>query len=178
MELTRRKIKKFTNEKIMEETNVIEYKIGDILKYYIKCGDKIQVNYGHLVIIVNKDIYKVSNINNNIIHKVDRKDVVKKIDDYLYFDSISSIYYLLFRFLILQIVMFSFYYLYTYHNKDLIIMGNIVINNFNIFIKTISKQLIISSNNFNIFIKNTTTQLIIHKDKIIKFFNKNGTIII
>ena len=57
-------------------------------------------------------------------------------------------------------------------------MGNIVINNFNIFIKTISKQLIISSNNFNIFIKNTTTQLIIHKDKIIKFFNKNGTIII
>lgn len=178
MELTRRKIKKFTNEKIMEETNVIEYKIGDILKYYIKCDDKIQVNYGHLVIIVNKDIYKVSNINNNIIHKVDRKDVVKKIDDYLYFDSISSIYYLLFRFLIFQILMFLFYYLYTFHNKDFIIMGNIIIKNFNIFIKTIAKQLIIPKDNFNIFIKNATTQLIIHKDKIIKFFNKNGTIII
>ena len=35
MELTRRKIKKVTNEKIMEDTNVIEYKIGDILKFSI-----------------------------------------------------------------------------------------------------------------------------------------------
>lgn len=178
MELTRRKIKKVTNEKIMEETNVIEYKIGDILKYYIKCGDKIQVNYGHLVTIVNRDIYKVSNIKNNIIHKVDRKDVVKKIDDSLYFDSISSIYNLLFHFLILQIVMFLCYYLYTFHNKDFIIMTN----NLNIFIKNAIPQLIIYKNivihNCNIFIKNASTQIIVHKDKIIKFFNKNETIII
>ena len=192
MELTKRKIKKVNTEQIIKETNIIEYKVGDILKYYIKSGDKIEINYGHLVIIVNKDIYKVSNINNNII----RKDVVKKIDDYLYFDSISSIYYLLFRFLILQILMFSCYYLYTFHNKDFIIMGNIVIKNFNIFIESISKELIIHKNNFNIFIKNATkqliipkdnfnifiknatTQLIIYKDTIIKFFNKNETIII
>jgi len=196
MELTKRRIKKVNTEQIIQETNIIDYKVGDILKYYIKSGDKIEVNYGHLVTIINKDLYKVSNINNNIIQKVDRKDVVKKIDDYLYFDSISSIYYLLFRFLILQIVMFSCYYIYTFYNKDFIIMGNIAIKNFNIFIGSISKeliihkdnfnifiknatkQLIIPKDNFNIFIKNATTQLIIYKDTIIKFFNKNETIII
>jgi hypothetical protein len=170
MELTKRRIKKVNTEQIIPETNIIEYKVGDILKYYTKSGDKIEINYGHLVIIVNKDIFKISNIKNNLIQKVDRKDVVKKIDDYLYFDSISSIYYLLFRFLILQILMFSCYYLYTIHNKDFIIMGNIVIKNFNVFIETISKQLIIPKNNFNLFIKNATTQLIIHKDKIIVIF--------
>ena len=69
--------------------------------------------------------------------------------------------------------MFSCYYLYTFHKKDFIIMSNIVINNFNIFVKNALTQLIIINNmvinNFNIFVKNASTQLIIIKDKLIKF---------
>lgn len=169
MELTRRKIKKVNNEKTIEITK-IKYDVGDILKYYVNNGDKCKINYGKVTHIVNQDLYKVINISTNKIDKINNGDIIKKIDEILFNDNISSIYYLLFAFLFLQILMFSCYYLYTYHKKDLTIIGNIIINNFNLFIKSASKQLIIPKDNFSIFIKNVTTQLIIYKDKLIKIF--------
>jgi hypothetical protein len=169
MELTKRKIKKVSNEKTIEVAQ-IKYDVGDILKYYVKIGDNYIINYGKIIFIVNQDLYKVNNLNTNEMDKIKSSDIIKKIDDVIFNDNISGIYNLLFTFLFLQTVAFLCYYLYTYYNKDLIIIGNIINKNFNVFIKNISAQLIVPSNNFNIFIKNATTQLIIYKDKLIKLF--------
>jgi len=148
MELTKRKIKKVSNEKTIEVAQ-IKYDVGDILKYYVKIGDNYIINYGKIIFIVNHDLYKVINISTNKIDKINNGDIIKKIDEIIFNDNISSIYYLLFAFLFLQTVGFLCYYLYTYHNKDLIIIGNIVISN------------------IIVFVKNTFNQFIAYKDKLI-----------
>ena len=150
MELAKRKIKKVSNEKIKEVAQ-IQYEVGDILKYYVNNGDKCIINYGKVAHIVNQDLYKVINISTNKIDKINNGDIIKKIDEIIFNDNISSIYYLLFAFLFLQTVGFLCYYLFTYHNKDLIIIGNIVISN------------------IIVFVKNASTQLIVYKDKLISF---------
>jgi hypothetical protein len=137
MELIRRKIKKAIVEKPIEEVDIIKYNIGDVLKYNIIVNGKDVINYGHLKHIVNKDLYKVCNIMTKEIEKINHSDVIKKIDEIIYNDNISSIYYLLFIFLMLQIAFCFIFYLCNYEKTMLTIIGNSIIKYYNESIKII-----------------------------------------
>jgi len=137
MEITRRKIKKAVEEKPIEEVNIIKYNIGDVLKYNITVKGKDVINYGHLKHIVNKDLYKVCNIMTKEIEKINHSDVIKKIDEIIYNDNISSIYYLLFIFLMFQIAFCCIFYLCNYEKKMLTMIGDSIIKYYNESIKII-----------------------------------------
>jgi hypothetical protein len=137
MGVTRRKIKKAVEEKPIEEVNIIKYNIGDVLKYNITVKGKDVINYGHLKHIENKDSYKVCNIMTKEIEKINHSDVIKKIDEIIYNDNISSIYYLLFTFLMLQIAFCFIFYLCNYEKTMLTMIGNSIIKYYNESIKII-----------------------------------------
>jgi len=135
MELRSRKIKKVIDETMMYEPSHIQYNVGDIIKYQVKVDDKYMINYGKLIEIINQDLYKVSIINSNHIENVKYSDVIKSIDELLYYDNTSSIYYLLLAFLFLQLFGIVCYYLYTYESKSFIILGQLIINNIKYLLK-------------------------------------------
>jgi hypothetical protein len=137
MELIRRKIKKAVEEKPTEQVDIINYNIGDVLKYIIIVNGKEVISYGHLKHIVNKDLYKVCNITTKEIEKINHSDVIKKIDEIIYNDNISSIYYLLFLFLMLQIAFFVIFYLSNYEKPMLTKIGISIIKYYNESIKII-----------------------------------------
>jgi hypothetical protein len=137
MELIRRKIKKAVEEKPTEQVDIINYNIGDVLKYNIIVNGKEVISYGHLKHIVNKDLYKVCNITTKEIEKINHSDVIKKIDEIIYNDNISSIYYLLFLFLMLQIAFCGIFYLSNYEKPMLTKIGISIIKYYNESIKMI-----------------------------------------
>ena len=137
MELIRRKIKKAVEEKPTEQVDIINYNIGDVLKYNIIVNGKEVIRYGHLKHIVNKDLYKVCNITTKEIEKINHSDVIKKIDEIIYNDNISSIYYLLFLFLMLQIAFCGIFYLSNYEKPMLTKIGISIIKYYNESIKII-----------------------------------------
>ena len=137
MELTRRKIKKAIVETPIEQDEIINYNIGDVLKYSITINGKELIHYGHLKHIVNKDLYKVCNIMTKEIERINYSDIISKIDEIIYNDNISSIYYLLFLFLILQIAFCGIFYLSNYEKPMLTKIGISIIKYYNESIKMI-----------------------------------------
>ena len=141
MELIRRKIKKAVEEKPTEQVDIINYNIGDVLKYNIIVNSKEEIRYGHLKHIVNKDLYKVCNITTKEIEKINHSDVIKKIDEIIYNDNISSIYYLLLIFLMLQIGIYCIFYLCNYEKEMLMMIGDSIIKYYNESINIIFEKI-------------------------------------
>lgn len=141
MELTKRKIKKAIVETPIEQDDIINYNIGDVLKYSITINGKELIHYGHLKHIVNKDLYKVCNIMTKEIERINYSDIISKIDEIIYNDNISSIYYLLLIFLMLQIGIYCIFYLCNYEKEMLMMIGDSIIKYYNESINIIFEKI-------------------------------------